>query len=210
MYFDSRSERFKTPYGAVTCGTKVTLSLQIEPYESVTSAFVIAYSEFANDWTATKLTAVEQDGRKVFTGIYTAPEEPELVWYHFKLNWADGGESCFGKNGSVQKDAVQPWQLTVYDAASKTPGWFGSGVSYQIFPDRFRRGVKRDLAESCKWFALAALEADEGETRAAEALAALENSKELTPEVKLAARAEAEKLYKQIFGEEKLLPALKQ
>ena len=72
------------------------------------------------------------------------------------------------------------------------------------------RGVKRDLAESCKWFALAALEADEGETRAAEALAALENSKELTPEVKLAARAEAEKLYKQIFGEEKLLPALKQ
>ena len=72
------------------------------------------------------------------------------------------------------------------------------------------RGVKRDLAESCKWFALAALEADEGETRAAEALAALEADKELTPEVKLAARAEAEKLYKQIFGEEKLLPALKQ
>lgn len=147
MYFDSRSERFKTPYGAVTCGTKVTLTLQIEPYESVTRAFVIAYSEFANDWTQTELTAAEQDGLKVFTGTYAAPDEPELVWYHFKLNWADGGESCFGKNGSVQKDAVQTWQLTVYDGASKTPDWFGSGVSYQIFPDRFRRGVKRDASK---------------------------------------------------------------
>ena len=69
------------------------------------------------------------------------------------------------------------------------------------------RGVKRDLAESYKWYALAALEADEGDTKAAEALAALGANSALSPEAKQAARAEAEKLYEQIFGEEKKLPA---
>ena len=37
------------------------------------------------------------------------------------------------------------WQLTVYQE-SRTPGWFGAGVTYQIFPDRFCRLVPVDPA----------------------------------------------------------------
>ena len=70
----------------------------------------------------------------------------ELVWYHFRLSWADGGTSCYGKNGLCAWDAVEPWQLTVYDDTHKTPAWFGRGVTYQIFPDRFRRAKSRDVA----------------------------------------------------------------
>ena len=33
---------------------------------------------------------------------------------------------------------MQSWQLTVYEESS-TPAWFGCGVVYQIFPDRFCR-----------------------------------------------------------------------
>ena len=43
MYFDSRSNRCKAPYGAVPCGTEVTLSLYTESYEAVTRAFVVAH-----------------------------------------------------------------------------------------------------------------------------------------------------------------------
>ena len=32
-----------------------------------------------------------------------------------------------------------PTRQTVYDASLPTPKWFGQGVTYQIFPDRFRR-----------------------------------------------------------------------
>ena len=38
------------------------------------------------------------------------------------------------------------WQLTVYDGRGHTPEWFGSGVSYQIFPDRFCRSRIPDPA----------------------------------------------------------------
>ena len=37
------------------------------------------------------------------------------------------------------------WQLTVYQE-SRTPGWFGAGVAYQIFPDRFCRLALVDSA----------------------------------------------------------------
>ena len=37
--------------------------------------------------------------------------------------------------------------MTVYDAASPTPGWFGEGLTYQIFPDRFCRSRLPDMAE---------------------------------------------------------------
>ena len=145
MYFDSRSEHCKIPYGAVPCGTKVSLTLYTEPYESVTAAYVVAQEEFSARRTETELRAREIDGHRAFSGVYTAPASGELVWYHFRLKWADGGEICFGKNGSCQSGAVQAWQLTVYDGADTTPEWFSQGVNYQIFPDRFCRGVKRDV-----------------------------------------------------------------
>ncbi len=145
MYYDSRSERCKTPYGAVPTGTAVNLTLYTDPYESVERAYVVAHEEFADRWTETELPACELDGRTAFRGVFPAPAQGELVWYHFRLQWADGGESCFGRNGSCRREDVQAWQLTVYDGADATPEWFGRGVSYQIFPDRFRRSVKRDV-----------------------------------------------------------------
>ncbi len=31
-----------------------------------------------------------------------APDDVELVWYHFRLSWADGGTSCYGKKRSLR------------------------------------------------------------------------------------------------------------
>ena len=62
-----------------------------------------------------------EDGHVVYRGIFTAPDDVELVWYHFRLSWADGGTSCYGKTDFCAWDAVEPWQLTVYDDTHKTP-----------------------------------------------------------------------------------------
>lgn len=145
MYYNSRNPRCKTPYGAVPCGTKVTISLYPGEGESVTRAVLVAHGEFADTWTEMELPTLRVDGRTVFRGVYTAPEEGELVWYHFRLFWADGGECLFGKNGFQSWENLATWQLTVYDGKSETPDWFGRGVSYQIFPDRFRRAAMRDV-----------------------------------------------------------------
>ena len=145
MYFDSRSERCKTPYGAVPCGTEVSLSLYTEDYEKVTRATLVAYGEFAERRVEVPMTLDRTHERRVFRAAYTAPAEPELVWYHFELDWEDGGRCCFAKNGFCQSHEAHAWQLTVYDGKSETPEWFGRGISYQIFPDRFRRGVRRSV-----------------------------------------------------------------
>ena len=145
MYFNSRDERCKTPYGAVPCGTKVSLCVWPEG-DAVTRVTLKVHGEFADTWEEIELSACEIDGKRAFRGVYTAPSEGELVWYHFRLDWADGGECLLGRNGFCQWDELAAWQLTVYDGASETPEWFGRGVTYQISPERFRRGVKRDVS----------------------------------------------------------------
>ncbi|MBQ9459473.1 MAG: alpha-glucosidase C-terminal domain-containing protein [Oscillospiraceae bacterium] len=142
MYFDSREERCKTPYGAVTCGTKLSFALYPDCGEDVDRAMLVAHGEFADSWEETELDL--SDG--ALRCVYTAPAQPELVWYHFRIIRKDGSEAFFGKNGYRGWDELATWQLTVYDDSLKTPDWFGRGVSYQIFPDRFRRGKTRGVA----------------------------------------------------------------
>ena len=145
-WFDPRDLLFKSPFGAVPRGADVSFCFRPERGAAVTRCELLAHGEFADQWTTLELTPAQEDGHVVYRGIFTAPDDVELVWYHFRLSWADGGTSCYGKNGLCAWDAVEPWQLTVYDDTHKTPAWFGRGVTYQIFPDRFRRAKSRDVA----------------------------------------------------------------
>lgn len=129
--FNSRKERYKSPFGAVPCGTEVRFFVEAEA--EFTACVLRCYHEFADKWTETPLLPCP-DG---FGGVYTAPAEGELVWYTFFLTGKDGSSVCLGKNGCGGDDRT-PWQLTVYEE-TYTPQWFGEGVTYQIFPDRFCR-----------------------------------------------------------------------
>ena len=129
--FNSRKERYKSPFGAVPCGTEVRFFVEAEA--EFTACVLRCYHEFADKWTETPLLPCP-DG---FGGVYTAPAEGELVWYTFSLTGKDGSSVCLGKNGCGGDDRT-PWQLTVYEE-TYTPQWFGEGVTYQIFPDRFCR-----------------------------------------------------------------------
>ncbi len=94
---------------------RVSFCFRPERGAAVTRCELLAHGEFADQWTTVELTPAQEDGHVVYRGIFTAPDDVELVWYHFRLRWADGGESCYGKNGLCAWDAVEPWQLTVYD-----------------------------------------------------------------------------------------------
>ena len=129
--FNSRKEKYKSPFGAVPCGTEVRFF--VEAGAEFAACVLRCYHEFADKWTETALLPCP-DG---FGGVYTAPAEGELVWYTFCLHRKDGSSVYFGKNGCGGEDRA-PWQLTVYEE-TYTPQWFGEGVTYQIFPDRFCR-----------------------------------------------------------------------
>ena len=128
--FDSRDPRCKTPYGAVASGVPVRLTLRPWRGDGWSRAFVKARFEFRNDETVTlpmPWTGLDGD-RDLFSCELDTAGYLGLVWYSFRLERLDG--KCL---------ELPERQLTVYDGTAEVPAWFGEGVTYQIFPDRFRR-----------------------------------------------------------------------
>ena len=135
--FDSRDTKYKSPFGAVSCGTAV--SFTVTPGPEYCACALVTYGEFAVIRGETALSPCPEG----FTGTFTAPDTPELVWYTFRFTRTNGGSVYLGRNGLGGGDDRQPWQLTVYENRP-TPEWFGQGVTYQIFPDRFCRDAIPD------------------------------------------------------------------
>ena len=138
-YFDPRDTRCKTPFGAAPCSTEVRFTLFDDAF---CGCELLVYREFAGAEDVCPLPPAEGG----FSGAYTVPGEGELCWYVFRLTRWDGTLSYLGKNGlRPDRDGAERWQLTVYEDTG-TPDWFGRGVTYQIFPDRFRRTDTPDVS----------------------------------------------------------------
>ena len=138
-YFDPRDTRCKTPFGAAPCSTEVRFTLFDDAF---CGCELLVYREFAGAEDVCPLPPAEGG----FSGAYTVPGEGELCWYVFRLTRWDGALSYLGKNGlRPDRDGAERWQLTVYEDTG-TPDWFGRGVTYQIFPDRFRRTGTSDVS----------------------------------------------------------------
>ena len=137
--YDPRCILCKDPFGAVTCSTAVTYRCRPLSAEGFTHCAIVLRREFAGCEESHELTCVGPEGdRTLFSLVLPAPAEPELVWYHFRL-WREDGSGCdLDRTGYRSDGGSDPWQLTVY-RESRTPSWFGAGVTYQIFPDRFHK-----------------------------------------------------------------------
>ena len=129
-WFDPGDPRCKKPYGAVPSRSLVSFTLRPPRQAGFLRAFLVARWEFQGD-AVTELpllwSGLDRD-RDLFSGVLDTGDYVGLVWYSFRL------ESQAGK-----VEFPGTFQLTVYDRAEQVPAWFGEGVCYQIFPDRFYR-----------------------------------------------------------------------
>ena len=130
MYFDPQCNQCKTPYGAVPSGTAVRLALRPPRAEGFSRAFLTARFEQRGDETVTLELPWRATirGKDVFAGVLNTHDYVGLVWYSLRL------EGLSGKRWQSPE-----YQLTVYDDSDLPNPWFGEGVTYQIFPDRFCR-----------------------------------------------------------------------
>ena len=128
--YDSRDPRCKTPYGAVSAGTRVTFTLRPPRTGGFSRARLLARFEFRdNEVQELPMPWSGLDGsRDRFTCTLDTGDYLGLVWYSFRLEGLGDRSLELGE-----------YQLTVYDGTQAVPPWFGEGVTYQIFPDRFRR-----------------------------------------------------------------------
>ena len=137
MIFDPGSPAYKRPYGAVPEGTAVRFALYPFRAQGFSRAVLTARLEQRGDqvlelelpWRAL------QGDRDIFAGKLDTGDYVGLIWYSFRLEGFGGREERLGE-----------YQLTVYDPADPPPSWFGRGVTYQIFPDRFCRLAVPDPA----------------------------------------------------------------
>lgn len=139
--FNSREKDCKEPYGAVPAGTEVRFSV----YTESTNYFDAAELLIGADGQELQRIPLEWDGvtagRDCYTAVF-APEKPGLYWYTFSfvyhgevgyLNRTSGGR------GMLQPGSGERFQLTVYNGEYQVARWFGKGITYHIFPDRFAR-----------------------------------------------------------------------
>ena len=133
--YDSRDSRYKSPYGAVSSGTQVQLTLRPPRAECFSHASVnVRFESRFNEILILKMPWQGHDlGQDLFSVELDTTGYVGLVWYSFRLEKLNGRGQELG-----------PYQLTVYDGAQEAPSWFGEGVTYQIFPDRFRRSKAPD------------------------------------------------------------------
>ena len=128
--FDSRDPAYKEPYGAVASGTVVKLNLRPPRSMAFSKAQLVAEYE-SKDGQKVMIPMVWEGydlDRDVFSAELITKDYMGLVWYSFTLSGLGG-----------RKQTLGPYQLTVYDGEEAVPTWFGEGMTYQIFPDRFRR-----------------------------------------------------------------------
>ena len=153
---------YRTPFGAVPCGTPVTLRLRVWDVPKSPHVMLRIWDNTEHRIHMRQLGA--QDGAYLFEAELTASGTPCLMWYRFEVfnqdehivygNAADhlGGEGLCGTTDS--------FQITVYDPAYQTPDWMHHANIYQIMVDRFYNGdetgelirARDDITVHADWY----------------------------------------------------------
>jgi glycosidase len=158
---DSRSDRYRTPFGAVPAGTTVTLRLRATAGD-LTNATVRVWDQMRELQALVPLKVVASDrtqgehGYDYWQATIRTAATPTILWYRFIARdgpttryveddpAADGGavdEGSDGGAGRVYEASIDAsWQIDVYDPGFTTPAWAHGALVYQVFPDRFNDG----------------------------------------------------------------------
>lgn len=156
---DSRDTLYRTPGGAVSAGTPVTIRFRTF-HNDVTSVKLRLYDLNAGGQQIITMAPATTDVPCFQAGLEsetcdfwatTLPNSaPNNYWYRFIVTdgtktayYADDTSALDGGLGKTTNDPVdQSWALMVFKPGFSAPAWAKDAVIYQIFPDRFRNGRK--------------------------------------------------------------------
>ncbi|QDR83216.1 bifunctional glycogen debranching protein GlgX/4-alpha-glucanotransferase [Sporomusa termitida] len=152
LLHDSHNIDFRSPFGAVSCHTEVTLRLllatpqnyRVPPVESVV---LRQWQDGAGETVTTMCLVQEQGGQQLYQAVIAAPAVPGVIWYYFIVR--QGGQTFYYGNNNEETggvgriaDAPPPsYQISIYKPGAVTPKWFKHAIVYQIFVDRFYNGL---------------------------------------------------------------------
>jgi glycosidase len=147
ILFNSRSETYKKPFGAIKQGLEdVTLRIAAKRNDvQVARVELTNGSGSATSFDMRKVTSIGE--KDYFEAVIPKTTFNEIGIWGYKFILIDGGkkleygeDDLSGGSGIAVDDGAIPFNLTVYDAEYRTPDWMKNAVVYQIFPDRFFDG----------------------------------------------------------------------
>ncbi len=143
IYFDSKDELYKDPYGAVEAGENVTFTITTED-----DAAEVLLVFKGKEQKTVKMEEVESEGEgKKFT-VTTSLDTIGEYKYYFVIKNTEGNaliytddDAYYGTGEAVSLANLKVYyDLVVYEKGFETPDWMKNAVIYQIFPDRFYDG----------------------------------------------------------------------
>ncbi len=146
MVYNSRDSFYKTPFGAVEAGTEVRFAITPPRDWAVSAVFLHVEFEFDRETVEIPMGWAGLSGaRDLYRAVLPTGDRLGPAWYYFRLESPGRPSFYYGNNdrgsggeGARRDEPGRAFQLTVY-AKNDTPAWYGAGVTYHIFPDRFRR-----------------------------------------------------------------------
>ncbi|MGA4721777.1 alpha-amylase family glycosyl hydrolase [Fictibacillus nanhaiensis] len=152
LFHDTWNEAFRAPFGAVKAGQDVTLRLQTKKGDLTGAKLYLrnynSGSTIVKDMENAGWTTVNGEEIELWEATVT-PEEKGVYGYKFTARDGDavkeyGEDTAEGGKGAASETNAGLFQMTVYDPSYKTPDWMKESVVYQIFPDRFYNGNKKN------------------------------------------------------------------
>ncbi len=139
VFYNSRDLFYKTPFGAVSEDTNITLRVKVSVLSGAKNIILVLRKDKLDEAVRHIFTLEKTDGDFDTYILKFSVAEKGLYFYRFEIE-TDNGFLFVGKdenNNAVAGDFLPEWQLTIFDKNFKTPDSFKKGIMYQIFPDRF-------------------------------------------------------------------------
>ncbi len=142
--FNSRSLKYKSPFGAVKHGESVTLTMQI-PLEITCETPHVVFCKDGSEPSLFEMEKIDSTKNAQVFKCTFVPDQVGIYFYYFDL-YSDFNKVFRSKAGAsyISKNEGLKWQLTVYDKNFTTPDNIKGGIMYQIFPDRFFSAKEND------------------------------------------------------------------
>jgi len=162
IIYNSKSEKYKKPFGALKTDEMCTFNIDILKSECPESATLCVRGDGKVDFSAFPMSAIKETEDYIRFSCDVSFTHPDLYFYRFEFKSPNGTRFCGVRDGKAYiEDWLNEWQLTVYDKDFKTPSWAKNAVMYQIFPDRFCRSTnymykpsKNERKIKNDWFSL--------------------------------------------------------
>ena len=146
ILFDSKKAEFKTPFGCVAPGQTVTLHLHIPTAVSAWKVEIVLCYEDGSPARYHEMYRIEQRGAyDIYEGDFSL-FAPGLHFYYFQIHAPHGMFRLFKQGDDTNMEEGGLWQISCISPDFTTPDWAKGAIIYQIFPDRFHRSGKCNLA----------------------------------------------------------------